>query len=154
MNKRVLVIVTALVVVCLVGASLLNQRQYMRAVREDARHRGFPPESIRYPAHWPLDFYETRVTELRSLEDAEKLFAGADSVNYFLAPANNGGVDSLLTQVFFFTIGPRTNAVQLHFAPHVRVQIEGTDWRPSGASHVTRERAVAWCHGRCGSDAS
>jgi hypothetical protein len=154
MNRRVLVLATVLVAVCVIGVVLLNQRQYMRAVREDARHRGFPPESIRYPAHWPLDFYEARGKEVRSPEDAEGLFAAADSVQYFLASTRDGGVDSLLTQVFFFTIGPRINVVQLHFAPQSRVRIEGTDWKPSGISHVTRERAVAWFHRTRGSDTS
>lgn len=152
MNRRVLLLVAGLVVVGVIGALFLNQRQHIIAVREDARRRGFPAESIRYPAHWPLDFYETRVTGVRSPEAAEKLFAGADSVQYFLAPTQDGGLDSLLTQVFFFTVGPRTNVVQLHFAPHLRVRIEGTDWRPSGAFHVTRERAIAWCLGKCDSD--
>jgi hypothetical protein len=125
----------------------LEGRAYTQAVTADAQRRGFDVGSIRYRAHWPLDFYATKLRGVESPEAAETIVSDADSVRYFVTPIAAAPADSLLVQAFYFRVGKRVNSLQLSFPSNGTPQVDGSDWPPDTVWLRPRQQALAWLHG-------
>lgn len=75
---------------------------------------------------------------------AERVVSDADSVVYFWTPVAGTG-DSALVHVFYFTIGPRTGAIQVQYRDCQRWGVEGADWLPAASWRIERKRGLKRC---------
>jgi len=145
MRRMVTTIGTAVGAALLVGGAwYYNVAAKGRAVAADARRRGLSPDSLLYPAHWPLDYYEPRLRHASSPEAAEVLVPDADSVGYYLFEVAGTGADSALVQAFFFRLDSYKGVVQTTYGPAGRIEVDGSDWIPDATRRVTKERAFRW----------
>lgn len=147
MPRWMVVTIVALVAVATYAVfAVVERRGYARDVAAEARQRGIEPSSLRYPAHWPLDFYLPRLQTAQSPESADSIVLDADSTVYFLVPMANSETDSALIEVFYFQVGKRTNAIQAQFVAGRLKGIEGADWLPDRQYRRSRGDALAWYH--------
>jgi hypothetical protein len=134
----------ALAVATAGAVEVAKERAYGRAVREDAARRGFDTSKIRYPAHWPLDFFEGALSQTKDPESAEGVVSGSDSTRYYILPVNGTPADSALLQAFFFHIDGRSNAIQVTYRRTVSPTVDGSDAIPSGLYQRPRDTALNW----------
>jgi len=121
-----------------------DSRSYREAIQRDARPRRFPADSIRYPVHWPLDVYLGLKNRRLGPESTEVLVNNADSVAYFVDTDSGAQVPRTLTQVFYFSVGHRTNAVQFMFREGGVFGVDGSDWLPLAKYRRSRHDALFW----------
>jgi hypothetical protein len=124
--------------------AVLERRAYSRAVREDAKARGYNPERMRYPAHWPLEYYSPALSHASGPGAAERLVLDADSVAYFVVPVRGTPADSALIQVFYLGVGRWTSAIQVTYRTDGQRVVEGGDFLPDRAHRRPREQALQW----------
>lgn len=120
-----------------------DQIAYTRAVRTQARAMRRDPSALRWPAHWPLDVYDSVLSAAGSPEAAERLVGSADTVRYYLVPIARS-TDSALVQEFRFRVGPRINSVVVDYHRNNPPWVDGSDDVPSSRHLTRRAVALAW----------
>jgi hypothetical protein len=128
----------------LIGNIYRAQTNYSRAVELDARARGIDPRRLRYPAHWPLEVFDSALRSAESPEAAEKIALGADSVLYYLVPISGGSRDTAVVQRFCYQVGPRKNSIVVDYLPNQPPRVDGSDAVPGSRYRVSRDVALAW----------
>jgi len=135
--------ILTIVVIAYAAFKYLDRHGYNAAVERDAAERGFPLSAIRYPAHWPLEYYEERLLRVSKPEEAEVVVRDARSVDYHLIPVSGSDRDSVLVQVFRFEIERWEGAVSLTYTRD-GVRLDGADWLPGNETRVSRNHALSW----------
>ena len=120
-----------------------NARAYSSEVRRQALSAGLTPDALKYPAHWPLDLYDSALSAAHAPLQAERTAVRADTVIYYLAPVAGRPADPTLVQEFRFKIGPRDNSVVVSYSPE-GPHVDGSDAVPSRRFRVSRREALNW----------
>ncbi len=141
--RRSVVLATGLTL-ALVGAILVERLWYYRSVQSDARIRGIPAATLRYPTQWPLDELVTDSLELVNPSAVERRYTARASIAYSLVPLAGSRGDSVVIQAITFRVGLRHNVVHLVFDRSGLRSIEGTDIPEVRGNATARHVALRW----------